>query len=105
MYGADCVEGEVDPETAQVKILKAIGAHDVGKAINPLNCEGQNEDGLVHGIGPALYEQMLIGPKGELQNTSLLDYKICRVLDVPDITPLIIEATHRDGPYGAKRIG
>ena len=77
----------------------------MGKVINPINCEGQNEGDLVHGIGPALYEAMLIGPKGEVQNTSLLDYKICRVLDVPDITPLIVEATHRDGPYGTKGIG
>jgi carbon-monoxide dehydrogenase large subunit len=105
MFGAHCVEVEVDPETGQVKVLKAIGAHDVGKVINPITCEGQIEGGLVHGIGPALYEEMLIGPKGEVQNTSLLDYKICRVLDVPEITPLIVEATHRDGPYGAKGIG
>ena len=38
-------------------IRKMIAAHDVGKAINPLSCEGQIEGGVVMSMGYALTEQ------------------------------------------------
>ncbi len=105
MYGADYVEVEVDPETGQVKILRAIGAHDVGKAINPITCEGQIEGGIVHGIGPALCEEMMVGERGDVLNPSFADYKMPTAPDIPEVTPLIVEAAHREGPWGAKGIG
>ena len=105
MYGAQCVELEVDIETGRVKVLRAVGAHDVGRAINPDTCEGQIEGGMVHGMSIALFEDMLIGEKGEVVNDSWLDYKMARVFDVPEMIPLVVEATHKDGPYGAKGIG
>jgi carbon-monoxide dehydrogenase large subunit len=105
MYGAHYAEVEVDIETGRVKILKVVGAHDVGKAINPFTCLGQIEGGMVHGIGPALFEEMIIGERGQVENTSFLDYKMPRSLDIPEITSIIVEAHHREGPWGAKGIG
>ena len=105
MYGAHYAEVEVDIETGRVKILKVAGAHDVGKAINPFTCLGQIEGGMVHGIGPALFEEMIIGERGQVENTSFLDYKMPRTLDIPEITSIIVEAPHREGPWGAKGIG
>ena len=105
MYGAHYAEVEVDVETGRVKLLKVAGAHDVGKAINPLTCLGQIEGGMVHGIGPALFEEMIIGERGQVENTSFLDYKMPTAPDIPEITSLIVEAQHREGPWGAKGIG
>ena len=105
MYGAHGVEVEVDTETGRVKILKVIAAHDVGKAINPVTCEGQIEGGVVQGIGTTLFEEIVIGEKGEVLNSSFLDYKMPTALDIPGIVPIIVEAPHKDGPYGAKGIG
>jgi carbon-monoxide dehydrogenase large subunit len=105
MYGAHCAEVEVDIETGKVKILKVVGAHDVGKAINPLTCLGQIEGGMVHGIGTALFEEMIISEKGQVENPSFLDYKMPRALDIPESTSIIVEAHHREGPWGAKGIG
>jgi CO/xanthine dehydrogenase Mo-binding subunit len=105
MYAAHCAEVEVDIETGRVKLLKLVGAHDVGKGINPVTCLGQIEGGMVHGVGPALYEEMVIDENGRVKNTSFLDYKIPSALDVPEITSLLVEAPHRDGPWGAKGIG
>jgi len=105
MYGADCVEVEVDLETGQVKILRAIGAHDVGKVINPVTCEGQIEGGIVQGMGPTLFEEMVVGERGDVLNPSFADYKMPTALDIPEVTSLIVEATHREGPWGAKGIG
>jgi CO/xanthine dehydrogenase Mo-binding subunit len=40
-----------------------------------------------------------------VENTSFLDYKMPRTLDIPEITSIIVEAPHREGPWGAKGIG
>ena len=45
-WEAHFAEVEVDLQTGQVKVIKLVGAHDVGKAINPAICEGQIEVGL-----------------------------------------------------------
>ena len=105
MYAAHEAEVNVDSETGRVKILKIRAAHDVGKAINPVTCEGQIEGGVVHGIGPALFEEIIIGKNGEVLNPSFLDYKIPTALDIPEVIPFIIEKHHNDGPYGAKGVG
>ncbi len=39
------------------RIKKMVAAHDVGKAVNPLSCEGQIEGGVVMSMGYALTEQ------------------------------------------------
>ncbi len=45
----------LDPKTKKVEEI--IAAHDVGKAVNPLSCEGQIEGGVVMSMGYALREQ------------------------------------------------
>jgi len=45
----------LDKETGRVKQM--VAAHDVGKAINPLSCEGQIEGGVVMSMGYALTER------------------------------------------------
>ena len=45
----------LDKETGRIK--KMVAAHDVGKAVNPLSCEGQIEGGVVMSMGFALTEQ------------------------------------------------
>ena len=45
----------LEPETGKIK--KMVAAHDVGKAVNPLSCEGQIEGGVVMSMGFALRER------------------------------------------------
>ena len=102
MYGAQAVEVEVDTETGRVNILKFVTAHDVGKVINPMNCEQQMEGALAMGIGNALLETVEIR-KGKTFNPSLEGYKIPTSLDLPpDIRTLFVEKPHPEGPFGAK---
>jgi CO/xanthine dehydrogenase Mo-binding subunit len=103
-YGAHGVEVEVDKQTGQVKILKYIAAHDVGKAINPMLLEGQIYGGGLMGIGYALGERMIFD-NGVLKNGSFLDYKMPTAKDVPPVEAVIIETNDKDGPFGAKGIG
>ncbi len=103
-YGAHGVEVEVDKETGQVKIIKYVAAHDVGKAINPMLLEGQIYGGGVMGLGYALTEKMVY-EHGKLMNANFLDYKMLTAKDIPPVEAVIIETDDEAGPFGAKGIG
>jgi carbon-monoxide dehydrogenase large subunit len=105
MYGTHGVTLEIDTETGQIHVLRVVAAHDVGKAINPVTCEGQIEGGVVQGMGTTLFEEMLVGEGGDILNPSLADYKIPVAMDIPEINPIVVEEAHREGPYGAKGVG
>ena len=103
-YGVHGVEVEVDKETGEVKVLKYIAAHDVGKAINPMLLEGQIYGGGLMGLGYALSERMIFRD-GRLMNANFLDYKMLTAKDVPPVEAVIVETDEKDGPFGAKGIG
>lgn len=105
MYAAQAAEVEVDEETGKVRVLRISAAHDVGKAINPLNCIQQIEGGLVMGYGAALHEQLITDANGRILNPSFLDYHLPTSLDIPELIPIIVEAPEAEGPYGAKGLG
>ncbi len=103
-FGACIVEVKVDTETGQVKVIDVWGAHDCGKALNPMAVEGQLEGSWHMGVGQAISEQMKYY-KGLLLNNNFLDYKIPTALDTPDIHAHIIETIDPEGPFGAKEAG
>ncbi|MCC7301319.1 MAG: molybdopterin-dependent oxidoreductase [Bacteroidia bacterium] len=103
-FGACVAEVKVDLDTGIVKILNVWGAHDCGKALNPLAVEGQLEGSWHMGIGQALSEEMKYH-NGLLLNNNFLDYRIPTSLDTPDIHTHIIESQDPEGPFGAKECG
>jgi len=103
-FGAVITEVKVDLDTGSVKLLNIWGAHDAGKAINPMAVEGQLEGSWHMGMGQALSEQMLY-KDGLLLNGNLIDYKIPTSKDTPDISASIIETIDPEGPFGAKECG
>jgi CO/xanthine dehydrogenase Mo-binding subunit len=105
-FGAHCVEVDVDRATGAVAVRRAWCAHDVGHAINPVSCEGQIQGGFVQGMGYALTETLHWNDDGWLTTTTLADYKIPGVLDVPsDIHAIVLEDPEPSHPLGAKGIG
>jgi len=105
MYATQAAEVAVDEESGRVRVLRMSAAHDVGKAINPLNCAAQIEGGVVMGIGSALHEEMVIDNTGKVRNPSFLDYHLVTSLDCPELIPIIVECAEPEGPYGAKGLG
>ncbi len=103
-FGAQGVEVGVDTETGEVKILRMVAAHDVGKVLNPPGLKGQIYGALAQGIGYALYEE-LQSKEGKIQNPDFRDYKIPRTheMDFP-IDLEFIETDDRFGPFGAKGV-
>jgi len=103
-FGTQIAEVEVDPKTGKVDILNIWAAVDSGRVINPLTAEGQNEGGIVHGLGYALSEDYL-WEEGRMLNANLSDYKVPISLDIPKIYSIFIETDNPGSPYGAKGIG
>ena len=103
-YGCHAVDVAVDTETGEVTVLKSVGAHDIGQAINPQAVEGQIEGGALMGQGYALSEE-LIYEEGKLVSPSFSEYLIPTSMDMPDIQCIILESRSGLGPFGAKGIG
>ncbi|MCL5935704.1 MAG: molybdopterin-dependent oxidoreductase, partial [Firmicutes bacterium] len=77
---------------------------DVGFQINPSGVRGQISGGIAQGAGWALYEN-LVFQEGMPQNTSLSNYILMGIKDMPDITAIAVETNDPVGPYGAKGVG
>ena len=103
-YGAQAAQVEVDVTTGEIKVLKVIAAHDVGRAINPMAVEGQLEGGVMMGLGYALTEEFKV-KEGRVLSNSFAKYKLPRIRQSPEIVPIIVEHETVDGPYGAKGVG
>ncbi|KAB2860378.1 MAG: molybdopterin-dependent oxidoreductase, partial [Bauldia sp.] len=91
---------EVDLDLGKVKVLKIAAAHDVGKAINPQQVEGQIHGGTAQGIGLALMEEYIPG-----RTENLHDYLIPTFGDMPEMICIIVEDPTEHGPHGAKGVG
>jgi CO/xanthine dehydrogenase Mo-binding subunit len=103
--GFGAAEVEVDADTGEVKVLRYVSLTDAGKMINPLQCHAQDEGAAVFGLGQALFEDLAYRD-GQLVNGSLVDYRLPRFTDLPDIfTTFIMEGGGGPGPYGAKGMG
>lgn len=103
-FGACIAEVSVDKQTGKVEILNVWGAHDCGKALNPMAVEGQLEGSWHMGIGQAISEEMKYF-NGLLLNNNFIDYKIPTSLDTPEFHTHIIETGDPEGPFGAKECG
>ncbi|MDN5362489.1 MAG: hypothetical protein PWP70_1536 [Moorella sp. (in: firmicutes)] len=105
-YAADFAEVEVDTETGAVRVLNFVAAHDVGRAINPLQVAGQIEGGIQMGLGYGLSEELQIDPAtGRVLNPSLKKYHLFKAADMPHIDVILVEKGEEHGPFGAKSIG
>ena len=103
--GIGAVEVSVDRETGKVHVEKYVTAADAGKAIHPLQCEGQDEGSAMMGFGHTFYEAYQ-WDGGQIINSSLVDYKVPTFDDVPDeFESILIEDANGPGPYGAKGLG
>jgi xanthine dehydrogenase molybdenum-binding subunit len=104
VFGTQSVEVEVDTETGQVKILRMVAAHDVGKVLDPQGLKGQFYGALAQGIGYSLYEK-LESQEGRILNTNFRDYKIPTVQEMNfPIDLQFIETDDGFGPFGAKGV-
>jgi xanthine dehydrogenase molybdenum-binding subunit len=104
-FCAQFAEVEVDTETGQVKVLRIVSAHDVGRAINPMLVRGQIEGGIFHGIALALSEELVVDRQtGQALNPNFMDYRFLTSADVPSFESILVEPVDPNGPFGAKGV-
>jgi len=99
-FAAQFAEVEVDLDLGTVRVLAMHAAHDVGRAINPTQVEGQVHGGIAQGLGLALMEEYVAG-----RTDNLHDYLIPTAGDIPPIRVHLIEDAEPLGPCGAKGVG
>jgi CO/xanthine dehydrogenase Mo-binding subunit len=98
-------EVEIDKESGEIKLLKYVSLADVGKAIHPILCEGQDEGGVINAVGHSLWEEMIY-KDGQLLNPNLIDYRVPTFAHVPrDFETILVENGNGPGPFGAKGTG
>ena len=61
-FGAHVAVVEVDRDTGEIKLIKYVSLADVGQAIHPVLCEGQDEGGVMNVNGEDLAVEVLIDP-------------------------------------------
>jgi aldehyde oxidoreductase len=95
---------EVDEKSGQVRVLKHIAVHDVGKVISRGALEGQIAGGVMQGIGYALSEEFIV-ENGEVVTNTLKKCGIPLANMAPEVIPILIEISDPEGPEGAKGVG
>jgi CO/xanthine dehydrogenase Mo-binding subunit/aerobic-type carbon monoxide dehydrogenase small subunit (CoxS/CutS family) len=98
--GAQVANVVVNTRTGEVEVPRIAAAHDVGRAINPIDARGQIEGAVVMGLGTALMEEYIPGA-----TTGFGDYYLPTAMSMPEIEVLLVEVPSFEGPFGAKGLG
>jgi 4-hydroxybenzoyl-CoA reductase subunit alpha len=105
-FDAQVAEVEVDVDTGQVRLIRAVTAHDCGFPINPLLVEGQVDGQVSMALGHAFLEEVLM-ENGRTLNPSWLEYKMPTIHEVAvsEHIDVITEQYKTDAPYRTKEVG
>ncbi len=102
-FNCTAVEVEVDEGTGDIRVVRHVTVSDVGKALNPLQVQSQDEGAAIQALGHTLMEQYIYDGAGRIRNLGAIDYRIPTILDLPDeLVTEIVENEDGPGPYGSK---
>src|SRR3954471_5917548 len=105
-YGAHLAHVAVDPQTAQVEVLRYLSVEDIGRAINPLIVHGQAIGAAVQGLGASFLDEFKYDEEGQLLTGSLADYLLPLATDFPAVEALTFENSPSAlNPLGVKGAG
>jgi carbon-monoxide dehydrogenase large subunit len=80
-------------------------AHDCGRMVNPLMVDGQVIGGIAHGLGNALFEQMIYDDTAQPMTTTFADYLLISAAEMPPIDILHLESPSTMNALGVKGVG
>ena len=89
---------------AEGRLERVVAAHDVGKAINPQQCEAQIEGAVHMGLGYALTEELPC-KDGMPVSFDLREIGVLRASHMPTVEVILVEDPEPEGPFGAKGVG
>ena len=103
--GMGVAELDIDRDTGAVNLVSYVSVADVGKAIHPMHCVGQEEGAAMMGIGHTFMEQM-VHDDHQLLNPNLVDYRVPKFEDLPrEFHTFLVENRDGIGPYGSRGMG
>ena len=104
-FNCTAFEVEVDDQTGEILIHKHVTVGDVGKALNPLQVEAQDEGAAIMELGHSMMEHIVLDGEGRISNLGALDYRIPTTKDVPlSLEAISVENEDGPGPYGSKGV-
>jgi xanthine dehydrogenase molybdenum-binding subunit len=86
------------------RLARVIAAHDVGRALNPQQCEAQIEGAVHMGLGYALTEELPCRD-GVPVTFDIRNLGVLRAQHVPPVEVILIEEADPEGPFGARGVG
>jgi len=95
----------VDRETGKISFQRYVAVDDAGRIINRAIVDGQIHGGIVHGIGGAIYEELLFDSEARPLTTNFMDYLIPSAAESPDIEILHVETPSTITLDGARGVG
>ena len=104
-FVVDVAVVEVDTSSGEVRILDYVTVHDAGTLLHPRLVDGQILGSFAHGLGPALLEQTVHDPEGNLLTGSFMDYLCATATEIPDLRILHRCTPSPFTPLGAKGLG
>jgi CO/xanthine dehydrogenase Mo-binding subunit len=103
-FNATAVEVSVDEATGDITIHRHVAVSDVGRSINRLQVQMQDEGAAIMGLGHTLMEHYIWDEgSGRIRNLGAIDYRIPTSMDLPlQMLSDTVENADGPGPYGAK---
>jgi CO/xanthine dehydrogenase Mo-binding subunit len=104
-FNCTASEVEVDMDTGHVTLVKHVTVGDVGRSLNPLQVQSQDDGAAVMGLGHTLMEHYIFDDEGRVRNIGAIDYRIPTSMDLPlELHSESIENADGPGPYGIKGV-
>ena len=85
-------------------VARVVAAHDVGRAINPQQCEAQIQGAVQMGLGYALTEELPCRD-GMPVTFNIREIGVLRAQHMPQVEVILVEEPEPEGPFGAKGVG
>jgi xanthine dehydrogenase YagR molybdenum-binding subunit len=111
-FGALFVEVAVDPDLAEMRVRRMVGAYGVGRIINTKTSRSQCIGGMIGcmigGIGMALMEHSVVDARnGRVINANFVEYLVPVHADAPPVMDVIFVDEHDPhvNPLGVKGLG
>ena len=104
-FGAHAAVVDVDVETGKVTVARYVAVDDCGPAINPTLIDGQVHGGIAHGIGQALFEQVVYDEEGQLVTGTFVDYALPTAAEMPSFETDRTETPSPVTSLGVKGVG
>ena len=104
-FGSYIAVVELDADTGDIRLLKLVAVDDCGEVINPRIVEGQVVGSIMQGIGQALYEQVVFDEYGQPLMSSLMDYSLPTVAELPELVLDQTVTPNPNVPLGNKGAG